>query len=673
MGANEASNRSVKSDSDLHVTESTYFPRIKAFHTRQTQLNGLAQKMLDLSDLLEFHTESDELRHIKERVSNDTFKVLVVGEFNSGKSTLINALLEQHVLPTGLQPTTAVMSEIKWAEIPRAVLYYRASDAPVPVEVPIDKIQEHIIVGDDQSQETSDQTSRYEKLELYWPLELCKNSVEIIDSPGLNDNVLRQQTTLGYVPQADIILFVLRSKKLGSQSELEKIERWWQQGYQNTFFVCNQMDQLKKEKDQKEVRAHAQHRLAPLTTRGADHIFFVSAKEALEGRLENDSEKFARSGFRPFEQELDRFLVEEKGPVKIKQAANYLNHMGRLLERNMTTKLNLLDGNLADIQQKAAKINQTLQLIEREIEVLNGELATLQTDLMHTVQPIAEKFFADFADSLPAILDRYVPSGAASATSVFNRTTQNGIARDLEQFSQEQMGNALNEWHKSILTPLLSRYIKRFSRDLEEHSRQIIGFLADIEMELSSNLDPKSVQRMVEEHMNHIIQRQFGIRGFSLDRSVSHYVTPGRKSIEDRVSSLALGVGGVFLAALAPVLGTAAVIIGSLGYVFSRSFGDATYDRLVSQSGENIARQFRAKKSDLARQVTHEVGRSLSKLEGGIQQSFTPEVERIRHLLTSTIDQKQADKKSVDELIALIQRSQEDLCQLKNELHGFSH
>jgi len=132
-------------------------------------------------------------------------------------------------------------------------------------------------------------------------------------------------------------------------------------------------------------------------------------------------------------------------------------------------------------------------------------------------------------------------------------------------------------------------------------------------------------------------------------------------------------VGGVFLAALAPVLGTAAVIIGSLGYVFSRSFGDATYDRLVSQSGENIARQFRAKKSDLARQVTHEVGRSLSKLEGGIQQSFTPEVERIRHLLTSTIDQKQADKKSVDELIALIQRSQEDLCQLKNELHGFSH
>src|SRR5829696_4735130 len=54
------------------------------------------------------------------KLESERFHLVVLGEFNHGKSTFVNALLEKDVLPTGITPTTAAINHVVWAEKPRA-------------------------------------------------------------------------------------------------------------------------------------------------------------------------------------------------------------------------------------------------------------------------------------------------------------------------------------------------------------------------------------------------------------------------------------------------------------------------------------------------------------------------------------------------------------------------
>src|SRR5262247_2308404 len=70
-----------------------------------------------------------------QKLEADRFHLVVVGEFNHGKSTFVNALLGGHVLPVGVTPTTAVIHHLEYSPEPRAEVVY-ASDkrAPLPFE-----------------------------------------------------------------------------------------------------------------------------------------------------------------------------------------------------------------------------------------------------------------------------------------------------------------------------------------------------------------------------------------------------------------------------------------------------------------------------------------------------------------------------------------------------------
>ena len=68
-----------------------------------------------------------------DRVGNDSFKVMIMGNFNTGKSTLINSFLNENVLPTSILPCTAVINEIKYAQHPSAIVHYKN---PLPADLP---------------------------------------------------------------------------------------------------------------------------------------------------------------------------------------------------------------------------------------------------------------------------------------------------------------------------------------------------------------------------------------------------------------------------------------------------------------------------------------------------------------------------------------------------------
>jgi ribosome biogenesis GTPase A len=128
---------------------STNSPYYREYLAKKQQLESLIEKQLDVLSNLEMTAWQRDVERLRARVQQDNFKVFVMGEFKRGKSTFINALLGEKVLPAYAIPCTAIINEVKWGNQPRAVLHQlRAPDGSVaqPQDIPVTDIDQYVVI-----------------------------------------------------------------------------------------------------------------------------------------------------------------------------------------------------------------------------------------------------------------------------------------------------------------------------------------------------------------------------------------------------------------------------------------------------------------------------------------------------------------------------------------------
>ena len=237
----------------------------------------------------------------------ELFLMVVVGEFNAGKSAVINALLGEEHLPEGVVPTTSELVLIR---------HSNAVDQP-----------------------GADRGMAVRRLPVPWLQE-----VNLVDTPGTNAVIRQhQELTEHFVPRSDLVLFVTSADRPFSESErafLQQIRDWGKK----IVIVVNKIELLTTEAEQQEVlefvrrNAHELLGVAPA-------IFAVSARLALEAKTSGESREqnddamtssppslWQRSRFEPLEQYILDFLdagervrLQLSNPVGIAAAliANY--------------------------------------------------------------------------------------------------------------------------------------------------------------------------------------------------------------------------------------------------------------------------------------------------------------------------------------------------------------
>jgi small GTP-binding protein len=260
------------------------------------------------------------------RQLDEFFLLVVVGEFNAGKSAFINALVGQPVLQEGVTPTTATIHVLKH--------------------------------GDRIAQEVDEQGLRV----VTAPADLLRD-VHIVDTPGTNA-VIREheQLTADFVPRADLVLFVTSADRPFTETErafLETIRGWGKK----IVVVINKIDIFERRAEVDEViefvRASAQ-RLLGMTP----EIFPVSARLAQRAKSGAPA-SWAASGF----EALETFIAEtlhESSRFRLK-LANPLG-VGQALAHRYATiadeRLTLLTDDVGVLEQ-----------IDRQLAVYNGDLA----------------------------------------------------------------------------------------------------------------------------------------------------------------------------------------------------------------------------------------------------------------------------------------------------------
>lgn len=273
------------------------------------------------------------------------FLLVVVGEFNAGKSTFINALLGRRLLDEGVTPTTRRIHRVIHGE-------------SVHTEI------------DDHGFEV-----------LRAPIELLER-LEIVDTPGTNALAREHEAiTREFVPRSDLVLFITSADRPFSESErafLESIRSWGKK----VVVVVNKVDFLATDEDRFQIEAFIRDGAVGLLDFNPD-VFLVSAQKALEAKLEGDRvDLAAESRFFPLESylhgvldDVERIRLKLANPlgVAMRLVSEYtaaVNQRRKILQEDFAA-LEEIDLSLGLYQEDMRKqFRFRLSDVERELDGL---------------------------------------------------------------------------------------------------------------------------------------------------------------------------------------------------------------------------------------------------------------------------------------------------------------
>ena len=293
-----------------------------------------------------------------EKLKTDKFKILVDGRFGSGKSTFINALLGQTIFSL-----SGVFCEVKFANDnnKKAFLYpkkgMRESGNDAPFEIDTSNLQEEF-------NKYHFRGSEYEKLELFWPIPILKNGIELIelvahDHHCCNDILI--DSILNYAISADIILYCMSSAQACSNGDKETSLMWKSLGHdESLFFIFTGYDMIRAcvmsgDISEADFQRYVRNTLTSWTELKEIHIHYVDSRSALSGKIQKNEDAIEDSGIHQIEKALEIFLVEKRGRAKliaalksllsINQAVRQIipAHRSMLLEKNIDIALKIND------------------------------------------------------------------------------------------------------------------------------------------------------------------------------------------------------------------------------------------------------------------------------------------------------------------------------------------
>jgi len=281
---------------------------------------------------------------------DELFLLVIAGEFNAGKTALINALLGQKVLPEGATPTTSRVTLVKWGE--------------EPAEQVVD-----------------------EDFAIYtYPLPLLKQ-INIVDTPGTNAIIRRhERLTDEFVPRSDLVLFVTSADHPLTESERQFLERILAWG-KKIVFVLNKVDIFEDESALQEVQDFILKHAATILS-DQTQLYPVSAKLAQRALNTSDPGERARLRERSRLDELESYInasLDDTSRLELK-FNNPLGVAAHLIEQGEAS-LSVQSEALDEDKVTAASLETVITEYERELRSeLPPRLAEIENILHHLEQ-----------------------------------------------------------------------------------------------------------------------------------------------------------------------------------------------------------------------------------------------------------------------------------------------
>lgn len=347
------------------------------------------RRLADIADNVGMSSLAEDIRDARvPKVESERFFLVILGEFNHGKSTFVNALLGAEALPTGITPTTAAINHVVYADSPRAHAQMTGGDR---VELSPGQLTDWVTVAGEHS-------GGVRFVELGYPAEILRDGITLVDTPGVNDlNEQRAEVTYGYVPRADAVIFLLDAGQALKDSEREFLASHVLEGTRDRLIFALAKTDLLNDTEREAVLDYVRAGLAKLVPEPV--VFPVSAKTWLES---GD----AASGFPELMSHLDRFLGQDRAQVLLDNAAEDALRTAAYLEQNLGVRLRAFDLDIADLETRVDAVRAQLDASKRTLDELHGRIKAESNAIKSQVRLDLESFTKHFVEVLPEEIDK---------------------------------------------------------------------------------------------------------------------------------------------------------------------------------------------------------------------------------------------------------------------------
>ncbi len=304
---------------------------------------------------------AEQLGGLRERLAEGRFHLAILGQFKRGKSTLINALLGEAVLPTAVVPLTAIPTFIRPGRTRSARVIFLDRREPQNTTARTAQELRDFLTGFVTEAGNPKNQLGIEQVEVFHPAAMLSRGVVLIDTPGIGSTFHHNtETTLNFLPKCDAALFLVSADPPITAVEVEFLREVYSRTTR-LFFILNKADYLSDEE-----RRAALDFLRKVLTEQVDlsadaPIFCVSARQGLEARTQRDNALWETSGLAQVERHLIEFLVQEKN-------AALSEAIGHKATDTLSKCLMQLHFALRSLQMPLEELQKRLRVFETHIE-----------------------------------------------------------------------------------------------------------------------------------------------------------------------------------------------------------------------------------------------------------------------------------------------------------------
>jgi GTPase SAR1 family protein len=399
-----------------------------------------------------------DLHQLIARVREGRFFVACIGQFKRGKSTLLDALVGEPILPTGVVPVTAVPTVLRFGEQRSARVLIGNKWQVVKPEELAEYVSEEL---------NPENKKRIEGVEVFLPSPLLASGMCLVDTPGIGSVFTgNTETTKDFIPQIDAAILVVGADPPISGEELALIEAV-AANVNQILVVLNKIDRVSVA-EREQAAAFAAKVLASRLKKPVERIYEVSALN----RLNSSS---VRNDWEALTGDLASLVSKSGQEITRSAAERGLRRFSESLTRSIEERIRALKQPIADSEQRVANLRQTVGQAEQSLRDLGALFSAEQIRLSNTLLAQRKDFFRqtlpvaiqEFEQESRSIKTHFGPELRRELMALAQTVARRHVMPwlDAEEVQAEELYHSAIQRFVTLVNGLLQRISKQQSTD----------------------------------------------------------------------------------------------------------------------------------------------------------------------------------------------------------------
>ena len=423
----------------------------------------------------EFARDQQRFAELRKRLDEGRFHLAVLGQFKRGKSTLLNALLGEPLLPTSVVPLTAIPTFLHAGPLRQAKVAY--TNGRPGEQVTADEARRIAMFLEKYVTEAANPGNRLgiNHVEVASPAEILSRGVVLIDTPGIGSTFRHNtEATLNFLPQCDAALFLVSADPPITEVEVDFLKKV-REKVVRLFFLLNKVDYLSEREREAAVQFLRVVLKEQVGIRDDTPVFCVSARAGLEARQSRNAGLWAESGLAEVERHLIEFLALEKATTLRRAIAGRVQGVASDVLMRVRLAVRSLQMPLGELQDRMNHFERSIADAQRQRIVAADLLAGDKRRAITRLEETAEELRKRTRRYLQGVVQETL---ATAPEGVEETAAQQSLHRVIPPFFEHEMGT-ISSGFATYVGEVLQPHRKR-ANELVRHVRETAATLFDI-------------------------------------------------------------------------------------------------------------------------------------------------------------------------------------------------